>query len=71
LIQPFLDSQAGFKHQTGEVEHFLTLDQAIRLTRDAFTGAAERDIYTGDGLEIFVIKKGEGVSLLKFDLKQD
>ncbi|CAG8499498.1 12426_t:CDS:2, partial [Acaulospora colombiana] len=57
LIQPFLDSQVGFKNQQNVEKHFLPLEQVIRLARDAFTSATERDIYTGDLLEIFIIKQ--------------
>lgn len=69
LVQPFLDSQVGFKHQPGK-EGTLSLEEAIRVARDAFTSATERDIYTGDFLEIFVVKK-EGTEKLRFDLKRD
>lgn len=31
---------------------------------DAFTGATERHIEVGDGLEMFVIEKGKGVRLV-------
>ncbi|KAJ3228294.1 Proteasome subunit beta type-1 [Clydaea vesicula] len=69
LIQPFLDNQCGAKHQNIK-EELLTLDQAMKITKDAFASATERDIYTGDYLEIFVIKKS-GVTKHKFDLKKD
>jgi 20S proteasome alpha/beta subunit len=35
----------------------------LGLVTDAFTGATERHIEVGDGLEIFTIKKGHGVSI--------
>lgn len=47
-----------------------TLEFALKLAKDAFTGATERDIHTGDYLEIFIIKK-EGVTVQKYDLKKD
>ncbi|KAJ2534636.1 Proteasome subunit beta type-6, partial [Coemansia sp. RSA 1933] len=47
-----------------------TREQAIKLTIDAFTSATERDIYTGDWLEIFIIDS-EGVHLQKRELKHD
>ncbi|CAG8766321.1 6274_t:CDS:2, partial [Acaulospora morrowiae] len=46
LIQPFLDNQVGFKNQQGVEKQLLPLDTVIRIARDAFTSATERDIYT-------------------------
>jgi len=48
----------------------LTLDQVVRITKDSFTSATERDIYTGDYLELFVITS-KGVEVQKMDLKKD
>jgi len=33
----------------------LTLDKVLSLVKDVFVSAAERDIYTGDGLHIDVV----------------
>jgi len=72
LIQPFLDNQVGFKNQKGYVPDttLLPLDTALRIVKDAFTGATERDIHTGDFLEIWIIKK-EGVEKIGMPLKRD
>ncbi|KAJ3278188.1 Proteasome subunit beta type-1, partial [Blyttiomyces sp. JEL0837] len=70
LIQPFLDSQVGHKHQTGVPHTLLPLERVLKITKDAFTGATERDIHTGDFLEIFIITK-DGVTVQKHDLKKD
>ena len=48
----------------------LPQDQVVRIVKDAFTSATERDIYTGDYLEIFVVTKS-GVTKEKMDLKKD
>ena len=48
-----------------------TLDEAMKVCKDAFTSATERDIHTGDYLEVFVVKRGQGVQVLKYDLKKD
>ncbi len=77
LIQPFLDNQVarrcfnyqiGRKHLPGPAEH--SIDDIKRIIKDAFTSATERDIYTGDFLEIFVIT-GNGVTKETFPLKRD
>ncbi|KAI9219456.1 proteasome subunit beta type-1 [Blastocladiella britannica] len=71
LIQPFLDNQVGFKNMAQEANPpFLPLEKALQLVKDAFTSATERDIYTGDQVEIFVITKN-GVEKLSYDLKKD
>lgn len=61
--------QIGFKNQESERKN-LSLDQVLRITKDSFTSATERDIYTGDYLEIFVITS-KGVEVQKMDLKKD
>jgi len=70
LIQPFLDNQVGLKNQQGVQQTPLSMDTAIRISKDAFTSATERDIYTGDYLEIFIIRQ-EGVTIERIDLKKD
>ena len=44
--------------------------KAIALIKDVFTAAAERDIYTGDGLVIKVVTK-DGVETHTFPLRKD
>ncbi|KAI9159286.1 Proteasome subunit beta type-6 [Blastocladiella emersonii ATCC 22665] len=71
LIQPFLDNQVGFKNMPLEKNPpFLPLAKALQLVKDAFTSATERDIYTGDCVEIFIITK-DGVRKESYDLKKD
>jgi 20S proteasome subunit beta 6 len=65
-----LDNQLGLKHQKGAQKSFFTIQQTIRIIRDAFTSATERDIYTGDYLEVFIITKDK-VTVEKYDLKKD
>jgi 20S proteasome subunit beta 6 len=48
----------------------LPLDRAMDIVRDAFTVAGERDIYTGDQVEIWMIKK-DGIVKEVFELKKD
>ena len=60
LLQPLLDNQVSFK-TTQNVEHIpLSLDVAMRLVKDAFISAAERDVHTGDALTICIVTK-EGI----------
>ncbi|KAI8901975.1 nucleophile aminohydrolase [Globomyces pollinis-pini] len=68
LIQPFLDNQIGRKHINGPVEH--SIDEIKRIVKDAFTSATERDIYTGDFLEIFTITS-QGTTKELIPLKKD
>ncbi len=48
----------------------LTVQQTIDLVKDCYTVATERDIYTGDSVDIFVITS-KGIEKLEFPLKQD
>lgn len=44
--------------------------QVVNIVKDAFTSAGERDITTGDHVDIWVID-AQGVHQEKFDLKYD
>ncbi|KAJ3252030.1 Proteasome subunit beta type-1 [Boothiomyces macroporosus] len=68
LIQPFLDNQIGRKHLDTQIDY--TIEQVKKIMMDAFTSATERDIYTGDNLEIFIITK-DGVTKELHPLKRD
>ena len=46
----------GFK-TAGAIKRDLDVDECIDLVKDCFTSAGERDIYTGDSVEICVITK--------------
>jgi 20S proteasome subunit beta 6 len=46
-------------------------DRILALVTDSFTGATERHIEVGDGLEMFVIRKGRGIEVIRKDLKRD
>ena len=48
----------------------LTLDEAIHIVKTAFIVATERDIHTGDGVEIKIITK-DGVRTEFMELKKD
>ncbi|KAJ3051369.1 Proteasome subunit beta type-1 [Rhizophlyctis rosea] len=70
LIQPFLDNQIGFKHMQGIQRRFLTPEEVVRIVKDSFTSATERDIYTGDYVEIFIVTAG-GIDVQRVPLKRD
>lgn len=69
LIIPVLDNIVGYKNRT-EPKPKLTLKAAVETIKDVFVTAGERDIYTGDSVEIFTITK-DGVERTTFDLKRD
>jgi 20S proteasome subunit beta 6 len=48
----------------------LTKEKALSVVKDVFISAAERDIYTGDGITINIITK-DGIAEEKFDLRRD
>ena len=65
-----LPFQIGFKNQTGVEPEPLTVDKAVSLVQDVFSAAAERDIYTGDGLKLHVIS-ASGVEVREVTLRRD
>lgn len=72
LIQPFLDNRVGLKNiqglTPGSIE--LPLEDALRIVKDVFVSAGERDIYVGDHVEIRVITK-DGIQQCRHDLRKD
>lgn len=57
LVQPVLDSQVGFKNQERALKRALSVAEAVDLIKDVMTSAGERDIYTGDSVELYIITK--------------
>ena len=58
LIQPLLDNQLERQHQQLGAKPpplctDLSLQETVDLVKDAFYSAGERDIFTGDAVEIF------------------
>jgi len=70
LIIPLLDNTVGKKNQTNVLKTDMTLEETVDLLKDAFATAGERDIYTGDYVDILKITK-DGVAHEKFQLKFD
>lgn len=72
LIQPFLDNRVGLKNIKGFVPDAVDIpcDEALRIVKDVFVSAGERDIYVGDHVDIRVIT-ADGIQQHKFDLRKD
>eukprot|EP00741_Cyanophora_paradoxa_P008536 tig00001339_g8261.t1 len=70
LIQPILDNQLVRMNQVPGGRRDLSLDEAVALIKDVMTSAGERDIYTGDSVEILKITR-TGVEEERFALKLD
>jgi len=69
LITSLLDNQVGFKTQPKN-KRDLTLEETVELVKDALTCAGERDIYTGDSADIWIITAA-GTQKITFQLKKD
>ena len=48
----------------------LTLEKAIKLVKDAYLAAAERDVYTGDVVTLVAIT-AKGTESFNFQLRED
>jgi 20S proteasome subunit beta 6 len=74
LIIPLLDNIVGGKNRQdrgyGAGAPALTLAEAQQLAVEAFITAGERDMYTGDAVEVYTIT-AEGVSMRRVALKAD
>ena len=62
--------QIGHKNQSVEERPPLTVEKAVSLVKDVFTAAAERDIYTGDGVVVHVIT-ATGTEEISVPLRRD
>ena len=62
--------QIGYGNQENVEKVSLTVEKALNTLKDVFIAAAERDIYTGDGLVIKIITEN-GVKTELFDLRKD
>eukprot|EP01128_Nolandella_sp_AFSM9_P005863 TRINITY_DN2926_c0_g1_i1.p1 TRINITY_DN2926_c0_g1~~TRINITY_DN2926_c0_g1_i1.p1 ORF type:complete len:250 (-),score=62.72 TRINITY_DN2926_c0_g1_i1:69-797(-) len=70
LMIPLMDNQVAFKNQSLDVVPDLPLERVVDMVKDAFVSATERDIYTGDSLEIACITK-EGIKYETVPLRRD
>jgi len=70
MLQPLLDNQVGLKNMEGKLPSNITKENALRVIKDSFISAAERDTSTGDGIIINIITKS-GVEVEHFALRKD
>jgi 20S proteasome subunit beta 6 len=68
-IIPLLDNVIGNRNRM-EPKPELSAAEVVELLKDAFLSAGERDIYTGDQVEIMVVTK-DGIQTTRFALKAD
>ena len=68
-VIPLLDNVIAHRNRTDE-KRDLPKEEVVELVKDAFISAGERDIYTGDQVEISVITK-DGIETTTFALKAD
>lgn len=71
LVQPVLDQQveARQNYGAGKMNEW-SLAQAVELVHDVFSSATERDIHTGDALQVYKIT-ATGIETVVFPLKKD
>ncbi|CAL8079690.1 unnamed protein product [Calicophoron daubneyi] len=69
ILQPFLDNRVAGKNLTSPLRP-LDKESAVKLTKDIFVSAAERDINCGDGVVIRLITK-DGMEELSYPLRRD
>lgn len=72
LIQPFLDNRVGLKNFQGVAPNSVELpsEDALRIVKDVFVSAGERDIYVGDFVDIRIIT-ADGIQHQKYNLRKD
>lgn len=69
FLMPILDNVIGHKNRH-DSQRKLSAEEAVAFTKDLFVVATERDIYTGDSVEIKLITK-DGIKTEIFMLKHD
>ncbi|CBH12636.1 20S proteasome beta 6 subunit, putative [Trypanosoma brucei gambiense DAL972] len=70
FVEPLLDCLLTRQHMVTQAPADLTMEEALGMLKNAFTGAAERDIFTGDTV-CFHIITADGVGTEMFELRKD
>jgi 20S proteasome subunit beta 6 len=68
-VIPFLDNVIGNRNRQ-EDKPVLPASEVVEILKDAFLSAGERDIYTGDQVEIMIVT-ASGIQTQLFALKAD
>lgn len=69
FLVPLMDNVISHKNRLDEKRE-LGAEEVVEIVKDAFVTAGERDIYTGDAVEIMIITK-DGIQKETFQLKAD
>ena len=69
FLIPLMDNVIGHKNRMDKKRE-LKSDEVVEIVKEAFVAAGERDIYTGDAVDIMVITK-DGIEKSVFQLKAD
>eukprot|EP00758_Cryptobia_borreli_P008914 Tbor_TRINITY_DN5428_c0_g1::TRINITY_DN5428_c0_g1_i1::g.24076::m.24076/K02732/PSMB1; 20S proteasome subunit beta 6 len=70
FIEPLLDCLIKQGNMAGKVPKEMSKDEALLLLKNAFTGAGERDIFTGDSVQFIVLTK-DGIHEETMPLRKD
>nr|CCC91582.1 proteasome beta 6 subunit [Trypanosoma congolense IL3000] len=70
FVEPLMDCLLTRQHMVTSVPPELSVEEVLGMMKDAFTGAAERDIFTGDSVCFHVIT-AEGIRTEMFELRKD
>uniref|UniRef100_A0AC34QNF7 Proteasome subunit beta n=1 Tax=Panagrolaimus sp. JU765 TaxID=591449 RepID=A0AC34QNF7_9BILA len=72
MLQPFLDNQVGHVTLSEKLERpKLTIERAIGLAKDAFKMTAEREISTGDKINVAIAEAGKPIRQVTVLLRED
>ncbi|CAJ0576706.1 unnamed protein product, partial [Mesorhabditis spiculigera] len=72
MLIPFLDCQIGHVTLADGIERpALTIERATSLIKDAFRGAAEREISTGDKIHLIIARAGQPITSTFLPLRED
>mmetsp|Transcript_5405 Transcript_5405/g.10868 ORF Transcript_5405/g.10868 Transcript_5405/m.10868 type:complete len:282 (-) Transcript_5405:288-1133(-) len=69
FLIPLMDNVISHKNRLDE-KRDLEAEEVVEIVKDAFITAGERDIYTGDAVEIMIIRS-DGIQKELFQLKAD
>jgi len=73
FLIPLMDNLITAKNRndilSSEQVH-IPAEEVVEIVKDAFVTAGERDIYTGDAVEIYILRK-DGITKTTFQLKAD